>query len=190
MALPNWAAKFFVEALLQKKEMLDCLELPASVPCTPPGPLPVAAAAPASDKTESSSQVRVAVYAPPGSEKARQVVEKLTARGWDPNLMVIEEHEDPPGWRRLLDRIHLEGIAWIPENPARLLARWLPSTDPDRAPDLPEICCRRGVKLVRVGPLVETKSVDRVRRLSPDLAIYATRGILRPPSSSYKHWGP
>lgn len=182
MALPNWAAKFFVDALLDKSRLLEEgeMELAASYPCEAPGSLSVTVPDPEEGGADPSA-VTVAVYAFPRSEKASRVVDELSARGCPPGLLVLEEFPSQPAWRRLLERIRQEGMGWIPRKVIRLSSTDGESSGTGPEPELLELCDRRGIETLRVGPLSDEESVARVRETSLDLAIYATRGILRPP---------
>lgn len=77
--------------------------------------------------------------------------------------------------------IRREGIGWVPQKVARILNCGPGSSGGGYGQALVELRRRRGIETAQVGPLTDEETVVRVREAVSDLAIYATRGILRPP---------
>ena len=87
MAIPNWAAKYFIDALLAKKSVLAGLEqrpkqrwrIPSDVPVR----LPESA-------TEVTQKLTTVFYAAPSSTKVAAFVEAWRSWGFRPEYVVLE----------------------------------------------------------------------------------------------------
>lgn len=182
MGLPNWAAKFFVDALLEKRALLDTIDerprgrvavrsdLPRGLPAPPP---------------PATRRQRVVFYSRPDTTKLAEMLTAWAGRGLEPDAVVLETLSDAPAAERLRERLHHDGFG-------PLLDRFRSRRDasPDQAPALAEgpsladaetFCREHGLHVVRTGPLSRPESVEAVRALEPDLAVHAGAGILRAP---------
>ncbi len=181
MGLPNWAAKFFVDALLEKRALLDAIDerprgqvaLRSDLPSAMP-PLPARA-----DRPQ-----RVVFYSRPDTTKLAEMLRAWEGRGLEPDYVVLETLPDPPAVERLVDRVHHDGLAPLLDRirPARDASPALPSGTPPVGAPLPDaetLCRERGIAVVRTGPLSRPESVEAVRALEPDIAVHAGAGILR-----------
>ena len=174
MAIPNWAAKFYIDALLKKRQMLS------SLPSRPRGvwtPLPdVPQALPAGRATAPAGAVRVVVLAQPTSRKA---VEML--RGWDgfrPHAVIVAHGRAATIEERLWPRIRDEGFVDTLTRKRRKRRR--PAVNADvSASDLRPLCEQRGIPIVDVESLESPKDLERISALEPDLFVLAGGGILR-----------
>ena len=179
-AVPNWAAKYFIDALLEKQRVLSELRTEptrfAATAGTPRGPIvPGSASAPGRRlKTVMLTTVR-----------SRKVPQMLSAwHGRDiGNLTVVVEHPAAaPAAARLRRRLRNEGLSWIA---ARLSAPNDRAVEPaaQEAPpvDVPAYCRSRGIAFLETGPLDSADAVALIKALGPDLGIHAGAGLLRRP---------
>jgi folate-dependent phosphoribosylglycinamide formyltransferase PurN len=150
-AFPNWAAKFFIDALCAKRAYLNTL---AVVPHRPPD-------APAADvvirdmRVEAPPAARtVVVYTTRVSPKFARLAGTWRARGFAPALVVIETGDASVG-RRL----------------ARRLRR--------RADESIRICRRLGWRAVTAPAINTPEAVAAIARTDPLVAVSAGAGILR-----------
>jgi folate-dependent phosphoribosylglycinamide formyltransferase PurN len=178
-AVPNWAAKYFIDALLEKQRVLAELQIETARPAAagnPRGPiLPGSASVP----TRRLNTVMLTTV------RSQKVPQMLSAwRGRDiGNLTVVVEHpvtESAPA--RLRRRLRNEGLSWIA---ARLSTANDSAVEPaaqDGPPvDVPTYCRSRGIAFLETGPLDSADAVAAIKALGPDLGIHAGAGLLRRP---------
>jgi len=182
-ALPNWAAKYFIDALLEKKRALARLEelgvghhwaVPADVPRQLPG----------GGVQRQGGEVRVVLYTSLQSSKPAEMMAAWGAMGIRPSAIGIEAIPEESVSRRLRRKLRDEGID-------ALLRKLFPgrhSTAPGfvEAPAAPleppaDLARRLGIPAVRVESLNSLEGLQAVRALAPDVAVHAGAGILRAP---------
>jgi len=149
-AFPNWAAKFFVDALCAKTAWLR------SAGVTPPSALvePHADRSAALPVTVSTGPVdRVVVYTTRISPKFAALAERWRARGFAPALVVIEVGAASP-LRRLASAARM------------------------RPDDSIALCRRLGWPATRVRSINSPDAIAAIARIDPALAIHAGAGIL------------
>jgi folate-dependent phosphoribosylglycinamide formyltransferase PurN len=176
-AVPNWAAKYFIDALLEKRRVLSELRTeparPAATAGTPRGPIvPGSASAP----TRRLNTVMLTTV------RSQKVPQMLSAwRGRDiGNLTVVVEHPAAePAAARLRLRLRNEGLSWIA---TRLSAAGDSAVEPAAQDvDVPTYCRLRGIAFLETGPLDSADAVAAIKALGPDLGIHAGAGLLRRP---------
>ncbi len=119
MTIPNWPAKFFVDALIAKKAALAALperpqggwQLPDDVPTR----IPSAAA------QESVTRPKVVMYTGEESTKVAEMVERWSAWNFKPDYVVVETTSAQSVTMRLRKRIREEGFGVFPSGPLDLL---------------------------------------------------------------------
>ncbi len=179
-AVPNWAAKYFIDALLEKRRVL--LELrteparPAATVGTPSGPIvPGSASAP-------GRRLNTVMLTTVRSQKVSQMLSAWRGRDIG-NLTVVVEHPtaEPPAAKLCL-RLRNEGLSWIA---TRLGAANDSAAEPaaqDGPPvDVPGYCRSRGIAFLETGPLDSADAAALIKALGPDLGIHAGAGLLRRP---------
>lgn len=181
-ALPNWAAKFFIDALLEKERVLATLaERPRQgwdVPADVPRALPHAPAASGPDRRP----LRVVLYSSPRSHKVPQMVSRWAAWGFVPAAVVFERPVPPRLRERIVTKVRAAGLRGLF---AALRARRAARAPTDRpsadtpAQDAIAYCRARGIPWFEVAALESAEGHALVRRLAPDLAVHAGAGILR-----------
>jgi len=182
-ALPNWAAKFFIDALLQKRRALGRLAGTPSVPIWAV-PSDVPTSLPPVAEREPPASLRVVLYTTAESHKPAEMLRNWSSWGFRPHAIVVEHPPEASTLARVGRRLREDGIA-------PLLRRFRPasrSADTSAAavggPALPgpsEVAGEAGCPVVHVTSLNSAEGLEAVRRLAPDLAVHAGAGILRAP---------
>lgn len=180
MGLPNWAAKFFIDALLAKARTAGSFgsrEL-WSVPADVPRAIP-------SGRGREPSSLRTVLLASPRSLKVEQMVAAWAAWGFKPDAVVIENRASTPWGERLRQAVRDRGMRALSASLWRRLGlnsgdqrSGAPTTE-NSAADPNSFCQRQGIPVVQVDSLDSESGVAAVRELSPDLAVHAGAGILR-----------
>ncbi len=183
MGLPNWAAKFFIDALYAKRRCLasfgdhaDEWMIPPDVAQTLPPPT-----------SRGGADLRVVLLTSPGVHKVPQMVNAWRASGFRPAAVVIEHRDAPPASVRLARRIREDGVVRVLSTSLRqrLASRARSSAGPaqsasvEHTPDVAAFCAAEGIPVVSVGALSTPGAVAAVRALNPDLLVHAGAGILR-----------
>lgn len=180
MAIPNWAAKFFIDALYTKRRMLHALETtsgraePWAIPSDVPRSLPSA-------KASGSTASAVVLLSSPGSQKVPQMIAAYRSWGFRPTAVILEEGRGAALSKRLARRIKEDGIVRVARHSVRLRKR-SPETASRSTPNVPDVasvCQSEGIPVVRVTSLSSAEGVAAVTRLAPDLLVHAGAGILR-----------
>lgn len=186
MAFPNWAAKFFIDALITKKKVFSelplrersRLHLPINIPTSLP---------PVAKKLEGGS-LNVVMYSSVGSEKVPQMVDGWSTWKFRPSAVVLERRRKVAALTRLKNKIREEGFRWI-------FARWVDfqkystGSDYKQYPDVASYCRQAGIPLLEFDSINSADALAAVRSLRPDLAINAGAGILRMPLLSIPRLG-
>jgi folate-dependent phosphoribosylglycinamide formyltransferase PurN len=181
-ALPNWAVKFFIDALLAKRRVLAGVradhagswaiapDVPRSLPDAPPG--------------DGRQPLRVVMYSAPGSHKVPQMITSWARFGFRPTAVVFERGAPERYIDRIVNRIRERGLRSLV---ARALWRGRPSASPRPAsaepawPDAVTYCRSHDIPVIEVAALDSPEGRAAVTALRPDLAIHAGAGILRAP---------
>jgi len=182
-AVPNWAAKFFIDALIEKERALVRLEagdwagnwtVPPDVPRTLPG----------NRSGKPADPLRVVLYTSSESNKPAEMVRLWQTWGFQPSALVVEHPPEPSAGARLRARLRDDGIGPI----LRKFRRRAPSgpagsPTPSGAP-LVEPAALAGeldIPIIHVDSVNSPAGLEAVRALRPDLAVHAGAGILRAP---------
>ncbi len=179
-AVPNWAAKYFIDALLEKRRVLSELRTgSAKLAATGEAPTGPIVSGPASAPRRRLNTMMLT------TDRSQKVPQMLRAwRGRDiGNLTVVVEHRAPePAAARLRRRLRNEGLSWIA---ARLSAANDSAVEPaaqDEPPaDVPAFCRSRGIAFLETGPLDSADAIAAIKALDPVLGIHAGAGLLRRP---------
>jgi methionyl-tRNA formyltransferase len=182
-AFPNWAAKYFIDALLAKKAILAKIaerprsfhEVPTQLPQTLP-PLP---------EGEATKPQRIVLVTGEGSTKVQRFLTAWQEWGFEPSAVVVEKGVAVPGHRRILKIARDRGVRGLLQRVARSAqpsARNSASSADQPGPEpLLAFCTRRGVRVVEVETLASAAGLKAVAALRPDLLVHAGSGIIRPP---------
>ncbi len=182
MGIPNWAAKFFIDALLAKQEALRNLTegkvrtnpLPNDLPNSLP-----------SYNSSTSPPLKIVMYARPGTKKVQQMVKAWSPWQFKPSMVVIEHQPEPPWWARLIQKIQEDGLTWIGARLFNRKIRPIDSTsangEPEPTASLVEFCNKHDIPMLNVDNFNSHGTLDAIKALQPDLTIQAGTGILRAP---------
>ena len=182
LGVPNWAAKFFVDALIEKRRVMEGLsnrrqgywKLPADAPHD----------VPATAGRIVGDPPRCVLYASPRTHKVAQMLETWSGFGFTPIGIVISHEEASPSWSRVIAWLRRRGVFVgptkfddLPADPVS--GRRLPHEE-NVSYLAPEAYCKKaGLRVIHTGPLDGESAVEAVKELRPDLAIHAGAGILR-----------
>ena len=178
-ALPNWAAKYFVDALIEKRAVLareravmatGTWQLPGDVPD----------ALPDGRAGTREARPRIVLYTAEGSAKPAQMLRAWGGRGIEPVALVVERPPLRSVATRLAERLRRDGFRAIGQ---RLLRRGAPAeAEPGggeaMAVDARTEAADRGIPVVEVASLRDQRGRAAVRALAPDVAVHAGAGIL------------
>lgn len=150
-AFPNWAAKFFIDALCAKRACLNLsLEAARRLPSAPVADVVV----PDMKVSVAPAARKVVVYTTRMSPKFARLSATWHARGFTPSLVVIET-----------------GSASVARQVAGSLRR--------RADESVQICRRLGWRNVSASTVNAPEAIAAVARAEPFVAVSAGAGILR-----------
>jgi hypothetical protein len=190
LGVPNWAAKFYLDALLEKARIMGGLAVgDGPRPWAPPPEVP-RGVVPGSGPPAGS--LRVILYAGRRSAKVEQMVREWAGWGFRPAAVVVERGRSHGRIRRFGDAARERGLSWIAKGVRRRLRRVaapvggaggevIAGPGPAAPPDPIAFCQREGLPVVEVDSLDAAQGIEAVRELRPDLAIHAGAGILRDP---------
>ncbi|HUI83104.1 MAG TPA: formyltransferase family protein [Candidatus Binatia bacterium] len=178
-AFPNWAVKYFIDALLEKRQALE-----ADVPFrSRPVPMaePVPAALPAMTKSGAQgARPRVALLTSQVATKVMEFCEAWSAWGFRPDLVVIERWPSPPFWSRVRKRMREGRLLRLPGFLPRAHGAENGSGDRMPAPSsVLQYCQAAGMPAVEVDSINSAKTAELLRQHGIGLCVYAGAGILR-----------
>ena len=185
LAVPNWAAKFFVDALLAKARALSAMTLPCRAAgasrTVPPG---VPRALPAPPASPPVRRPRVVLLADEQSRKVAQFTESWAAWGFAPDAVVVRAAPDEPRRARVASFVREHGLAALVRRAAGVGRKRRAAPPAAGAPAFGEpvaaFCARRGIPLVRVASPDDPGDATALRALDADLFVCAGFGIVRP----------
>lgn len=177
-AVPNWAAKFFIDALLTKKEVmgrLDRRELgtPAAEPDREVAALRGGVPVP--------DNLKVVCYTSTGSDTPHKLFNETARWGFSPAAVIVETSAPVPFRARLQRKLRDGGVAALAR---ALLGRmpFLAGSGPEGTPagvSVEQLCSERGIPLLTVQSVNSPDALHFLAELRPDLAILLGAGIVR-----------
>lgn len=188
LAVPNWAAKFFIDALLAKSRTLAALaQLPARTAdarrAVPDG-LPLSL--PASPPNGAVRRPRVVFLAEERSRKVAQFSESWAAWGFRPDAVVIHVAPEPSRAARLASLVRERGVGGLVRrvtgaSRAPSASGLTPGPAAAHVPDtVAAYCAARGIRMVRFTSLDDPADLATLRELDADIFVCAGFGIVRP----------
>src|SRR5437773_8359498 len=179
-ALPNWAAKFFIDALLEKRSVL------ANIADRPRGRWDVPPNVPRAlfGVTHAGIQsVRVVMYTTRTSQKIPQMLSRWSEWGFRPTAVVFERARAASPVERIMATIREEGgRGFVSRVTSRARGRVVGESEPGGGPvDALTFCLAQGIPCREVATLDSPAGRAVVENLRPDLAVHAGAGILRAP---------
>ena len=196
LAFPNWAAKFFIDALMAKRRALQSnTALPIAargVPVTLPANIP--AELPRANAAANADPIRVVLLTANSSMKAVQFCETWKAWGFTPAAVVIQRSPTVSGSKRIKKFVSEFGALNFAR---RVLGGWERSEHPgaertNRAPtpqDSARYWTDRDVPVVYVDSIESPSGLAELRTLHADVFVHAGCGIMRSSSLSIPRLG-
>jgi len=184
LGVPNWAAKYYIDALIEKQVALDRLVVPPPAVPTVPDGVPTTLPdchAPGLNATRP----RVVLYASPTTEKVREMVTAWSFWNFQPTAVIVSGGPEPGLIRRFFDKLRDAGFGGLARRVFRPAAGGMlpgsPAAGVTRASrqSVIDYCRSSGIEVIEVGPLDSEQALRTVRDVDPDLAIHAGAGILR-----------
>ncbi len=180
-ALPNWAPKFFIDAVLKKRDILEKLgDRTVAVP-SPDSTLP--RKLPETEAGNTTNQPNVVFLTRSDSTRLAHFASELEKRGVKPGAVVFETMPDPSVSQRILQAVSERGFkALVNKVLGRKSASQSSAAVANSSENLPSAeayCRQRNIKTVAVGKLTDPTAIEQIKQLSPDVLIQAGVGILR-----------
>jgi folate-dependent phosphoribosylglycinamide formyltransferase PurN len=175
-AFPNWAAKYFIDALLAKEKALASDVTFSNKPYPVAEPVPVNV--PLSSTTPAPKQPRIALLTSTVATKVMEFHDAWSSWGFRPDLVLVERWPVPPISTRLEARIR-EG---------RLILRSVAAPSPAPPPSntgqshygsVSDFCRQHSIEAIEVDSLNSPQAVNLIRDKQIDLCLYAGAGIMR-----------
>ncbi len=176
-AFPNWAAKYFIDALLAKQDALASdvpfRNKPFAVAEPVPTTLPPVAIA-------SENQPRIALLTSTVATKAMEFHNAWSSWGFRPDLVLVERWPVPSLSTRLEARVRegrltrKPGFVQSPPSSNGASSNGLPP-----AGSVMDFCRQHGFEAVEVDSLNSPQAVNLIREKQIDLCLYAGAGIMR-----------
>jgi folate-dependent phosphoribosylglycinamide formyltransferase PurN len=182
--IPNWAAKFFIDALIEKRRTLREIASRPTGRWRIPDDVPKALPTPSGEAANASEQFRTVMYTNPRSHKIDQMISKWSSWNFKPGLIVVECEPDPSFWSKL--RIKLRHDGFVETFKSKLRSRQLADTGTTgNSAEIrqflkpAEYASRHDIRLIFCSEVHSPEVIDAVRDYSPSVAIHAGAGILR-----------
>jgi len=179
-AFPNWAAKYFIDALLGKQKALG-KEIPFRSKPVATGE-PVAAALPAITSSNAQTTPKVALLTSQLSTKVMEFNSAWSKWGFRPDFVLIERRRIPAFWSRVRTRVTEGRIAQMPSLAPRSGAPLpIENKGAHGALSVLEFCKQAGIPASEVDSINSAESVQLLQEHKIDLFVYAGAGILKKP---------
>jgi folate-dependent phosphoribosylglycinamide formyltransferase PurN len=181
-AMPNWAAKYFIDALLAKKAVLSRFGERGSQRFTIPPQLPQIL--PPVVERDTVRLQRIILITGAGSQRVQRLLTEWQSWGFEPTAVVVE-HGPAVRWReRILTILRDQGVPGITRSVAgRIWKRWKhlpPNTHHPEQKAVLSFCARRGIRTIQVEKLDSLAGLKALAATKPDLLVHAGAGIIRP----------
>jgi folate-dependent phosphoribosylglycinamide formyltransferase PurN len=178
MALPNWAAKYFIDALRAKRDALLWADRHSEKRWVVPPE--VSRAVPAVSQ-RTTSPVRVVMLSTPDSHKIAQMTKAWASWNFRPLAVVLEHQNEPGFFTRIARRLRADGFTKPVRNAViqRLRKTAVAGSEETVSTDVAAYCEAEGIPIIRVRSLSLPEAVAVIRGLAPDVLVHAGAGILR-----------
>ena len=172
-AFPNWAAKFYIDALLEKQAVLADIR---------PAPRSLSSIAPKAARTAApASPLHAVLITTVQSRKVPKMIEAFADLKFGRLTVVAERRPEAPAFERIEARLKDGGLDWLQQ---RLRPKSAPAQNGAAhaapVPDVLTYCRARGIEILETGPLNQPEAIAAVKGLNADLGIHAGGPILRP----------
>ncbi len=179
-AFPNWAVKYFVDALLEKREAMEVQVPFRSQPVLSGDPVPTSL--PAIAGSAAPRKLRVALLTSQMATKVMQFCDAWSSWEFTPALVLIEKTVVPSFSSRLRNRATEGRLFHLPGVVQR--SRGAQAADDDSfqvSQSVLQFCQSKGIAAVEVDSVNSAEAVQLLRKNNIDLCVFAGAGILRRP---------
>jgi methionyl-tRNA formyltransferase len=179
-AFPDWAAKYYVDALLEKHKAMEKQVPFRSKPLVSGEPVPTALPPPVS--SDGQSMLKVGLLTSQLSTKVMEFVGSWSDWGFRPDFVLIERSAVPSLWKRVRNRLEEGRVIQVPnfsQPPGIPIA-----TNRNGAPaaqSVLQFCEKAGIRAFEVDSINSPESLKLVHEHGIDLLVYAGAGILKKP---------
>jgi len=174
---PNWAAKYFIDALLAKQKAME-KEIPfRSKPAATAEPVPTAL--PPITISTAETMPKVALLTSQLSTKVMEFCGPWSKWGFRPDFVLIGRRPTVPIWSRVRTRVSEGRIARMPNLRLHAAAMPIENNGAHGAVSVLEFCKQSGIPAVEVDSINSDESVQILREHKIDLFVYAGAGILK-----------
>jgi folate-dependent phosphoribosylglycinamide formyltransferase PurN len=182
-AFPNWAVKFFVDALIEKRRVLSLLRSARPV-ATSVGDLEADAVP--SAEVAAGAPPRVVLYSSVNSTKIVQFLSSWSRWQFVPTAILVERVAASGLVSRIAEKLTRDGPGAIFLAMRRRVGNGhnrpaagspLPASPPEAS--WRALCAHLGIPVHEVASVNDPQAVSLVRNLQPDFAIHAGAGLLR-----------
>jgi folate-dependent phosphoribosylglycinamide formyltransferase PurN len=179
-AFPNWAVKYFLDALLAKQKALE-KEVPFRSKPVATGE-PAATALPAIISPNAPAAPKVALLTSQLSTKVMEFCSAWSEWGFRPDFVLIERRKIPPFWSRVRSRVSEGRMAQMPNlTPRSGSPLPIENNGAHGAVSVLEFCKQAGIPAMEVDSINSAESVRLLQEHKTDLPVYAGAGILKRP---------
>jgi folate-dependent phosphoribosylglycinamide formyltransferase PurN len=181
-AVPNWAAKFFIDALLTKDEVMRKV---ATSRMNSRAPVPDRTVTADGGAAFAEREIKIIGFTQSGAEKPAKLLAETARWGFSPEAMIIETGKPAPLAARIRDRARRDGIAAIVSAvrkrltaaPVNGASAGSEGAGADMDPE--ELCHQRGIPVYTVESVNTPEALQLIARLEPDIAVLLGAGILK-----------
>lgn len=175
---PNWAAKYFIDAMLAKQKMLEKEVAFRAKPL--PSATPVPKVLPAVTSANQAAKPKVALLTSQLATKVMEFCEAWSEWAFRPDFVLIERRTIPPFWARVQTRLQEGRITQMP-NLVQQTGPALPiENDGSRAAvTVLEFCQQSNIPAAEVDSINSDEAIALLREHNIDLLVYAGAGILK-----------
>jgi folate-dependent phosphoribosylglycinamide formyltransferase PurN len=182
--IPNWAAKFFIDALIKKTQILQNIESRPEPKETIHDDIPMSL--PSVTPLKDKKSPNIVVLTRTNSYRPAHFASAWEKLGVSPSSVVFVDVPEKPLQKRLINYLAEHGFSRM----ARRILHLQPSTN-QSAPTSPrsttqefqqtaaDYCQQIGIDPIHLDSLSSPESIQKIKDLKPDLFIQAGVGILR-----------
>ena len=176
--IPNWAAKFFIDALLVKSSILE--QLGNRVYSAKKNHTDLSELIIPSTKSSPSRELSIVVLTQSHSTRLSHFANLWKTKNIYPAAVVFEEVPEKPAIERIWNIINERGFQGLMK---RLVGKSVPKHQQISAPGNNDVtaaqyCLSNNLKTYRTGRLTDIKAQKIINDLKPDILIQAGVGIL------------
>jgi Formyl transferase len=192
-ALPNWAAKYFIDALIRKREIVARPWEPSDQPAMDHIPRSIPRVNP-HGADAAPTKVRLAMLTTSDSLKVPQMMHAWSSFDIRPDVVFVQTIQEPRGilakaleYAREFGLRALTARILVPKRSQQVKTQ---NASPlESYPPVRQFCHAYGIATIDIGALNTEETLRQLRETRPDLLVHAGGGILRQPVLSIPRLG-